>query len=74
MTRKRTDQPSSGQPVPPEAVAKPLYDFAHGRRCPGCKGTDTVAVSTQGSVQYRSCRYALCEYSHKNYPVVGKRI
>jgi len=69
----------------PEGIERPLpamvrsdkkqvYDFANGKRCPGCKGTDTVAVSTQGNVQYRSCRYALCEYSHKHYSVVGKEI
>lgn len=73
--------------MPPEGIERPtpplnwprpdkkaVYDFAHGKRCPSCKGQDTVAVSTQGKIQYRSCRYALCEFSHKNYPVVGKEI
>jgi Zn ribbon nucleic-acid-binding protein len=53
--------------------AKSRYDFSHGRRCPRCKAddNDTFARSTQGGVQYRQCRRAICR--HK-YTVLGKEI
>ena len=54
--------------------SRPVYDFTHGKRCPACKGTDTIATSTQGDVQYRQCRKVGCRNYHKNYPVVGKEI
>jgi Zn ribbon nucleic-acid-binding protein len=53
---------------------KPLYDFSHGKRCPACKGTDTEAKSTQGSVQYRQCRRVGCRNYRKNYVVIGKEL
>jgi hypothetical protein len=56
----------------PRATAEPVYDFSHGRRCPACHGTDTFATSTQGGIQYRTCRRVGCRYYGKSYPVVGK--
>jgi Zn ribbon nucleic-acid-binding protein len=63
-------------PVPsaPSPLERRRYDFAHGRRCPGCRGLDTQAVSTQHGIQYRTCARVGCKFYRKNYPVVGKEI
>jgi Zn ribbon nucleic-acid-binding protein len=68
------DEPTAtiDEEAPP--TAKPVYDFAHGKRCPTCKGTDTIATSTQGDVQYRQCRRVGCRSYRKNYTVVGKEV
>jgi hypothetical protein len=61
-------------PTPKDTGAtegKPVWDFAHGRRCPRCQSTDTEARSTQGGVQYRLCRRAVCRHT---YSVVGRQI
>lgn len=56
----------------PQTSSEPtVYDFSHGKRCPRCKTTDTVARSTQGRVQYRRCLRAVCR---KTYSVVGRPV
>lgn len=48
---------------------KVVYEFpGKGRQCPRCKCWDTQARSTQGNVQYRICRRAICRQS---YTVIG---
>ena len=35
------------------------------RHCPRCGSWNTVAVSTQGRIQYRKCRNAICRFGFK---------
>ena len=69
-------------PLPPELSAaaeeqkkaeeqEPKYAFPTAVRCPRCSGVNTVALSTQGPVQYRACRHPLCRYHFK---VVGNQV
>ena len=70
------DAPTSEGPKAecPKAEAEPArsnvaYAFPSKSRCPRCGSLDTYVRSTQGSVQYRACRMAVCR---RNYAVSGE--
>ena len=46
------------------------WHFPNANECPRCKAHDTVATSTKGKKQYRSCRRGHCRY---RYCVIGIR-
>lgn len=55
-----------------ESSGPPPCDFpVKSRQCPRCGSWDTQARSTQGNVQYRICRRAVCRHS---YAVVGRMV
>lgn len=63
---------SEAKIVPPvREIAAPTFSFPTRSRCPRCASTNTIAVSTQGGVQYRKCRSVVCRTSYK---VFGDRI
>jgi len=58
------------RPDPLDLALKTKFVFS-GQRCPRCNGLNTIAVSTQGRIQYRQCRAVICR--HK-YAVRGKKV
>jgi Zn ribbon nucleic-acid-binding protein len=51
--------------------ARERFSFRTVSKCPRCGTTDTQAVSTQGNVQYRTCRRIGCLH---HYTVIGQRV
>lgn len=51
--------------------AKARYAFPSAGQCPRCGSFDTEAYSTQGKIQYRRCRAAICRW---RYSVRGVKI
>ena len=47
------------------------YVFPTPSKCPRCQTVDTEAYSTQGNIQYRRCRRAICRH---RYHVIGTPI
>lgn len=74
MPKKKQTATESTENTEVIGAARPVYGFAHGKRCPACASTDTEARSTQGNIQYRHCRRVGCPNHHKNYAVIGKEI
>jgi len=62
---------TKGRPDPVELALKTKWSFPTQSKCPRCGGFNTLAVSTQKSVQYRQCRAAICL---KRYTVFGKKV
>ena len=66
MARSKKRKTAKGAGV---ATAEPKkYSFPSKSRCPRCHGTGTRATSTQGDVQYRECKVAVCR---RKYTVRG---
>ena len=67
------DPPPDPSPTPAVEATPPatVFAFPSRSRCPRCGTVDTVALSTQGDVQYRRCLRAICR---KRYAVRGERV
>ena len=52
------------------------YVFPTPSKCPRCKTIDTEAYSTNGNIQYRRCRRAVCRHRYSIFgtPVKKKKI
>jgi len=44
---------------------KKKFSFPSASRCPRCKSIKTLALSTQGNVQYRKCQVPICRHTYK---------
>lgn len=72
--KQRTASRRSSNPReknPPAENKGSVYSFPTQIRCPRCQAADTRARSTQGDIQYRVCRRAVCRHKFK---VVGEKI
>lgn len=47
------------------AKKKRNYVFPTPSKCPRCRGVDTVAYRTDGKIQYRRCRRAICRHRYQ---------
>ncbi len=68
-TKKLGGKKAGGKRKP--KATEPEYAFPTKVRCPRCKTTDNVRVSSEGPVQYRKCRRAHCRWSFK---INGERV
>ena len=64
---RKKKQPVGGEER--RMVRDDIYSFPTRSRCPECKATDTIAISTQAKVQYRECRKC-----GNTYTVIGQKI
>ncbi len=55
----------------PKIRKKDSYSFPTRSRCPRCGAIETEAYRTDGKVQYRRCRRAVCRI---NYQVIGTKV